>query len=94
MQCPNCSGDIKVLDTISTDTINHRHRKCLVCGFDFYTQELVVEPSKCDYLFREWQRERRRKCEAKKKGILYEPKFEDGREKSKPEPKLPTRPLF
>ena len=93
MVCPNCEGDIKVLDTISSPTINHRHRKCNICGFDFYTQEKVVEPSQCDYLFKEWSRERRRKSQAKKKGIVYDPKFSDGRE-VKSEPKLPTKALF
>ena len=93
MLCPNCSGKLKVLDTISSNDVNHRHRKCLECGFDFFTDEIVVERSKCEYLFQEWSRERRKKHEAKKRGEVYEPRFVDGRE-NKPTPKLPTSPLF
>ena len=93
MICPNCNGDLRVLDTISTDMINHRHRKCKLCGFDFYTQEKAVEPHESEHLFREWSRERRKKSELRKKGISYEPKFSDGREIKK-EPKPPIRSLF
>ena len=44
-------------------------------------------------LFTEWTRERSRKARAKKKGVEYNVKFEDGREKPVT-PKRPTSPLF
>lgn len=93
MNCPNCDGTIKAEDTISSNKINYRHRKCLDCGFDFYTKEEVCPEEEAKHLFTEWSRERSRKARAKKKGLVYEPAFSDGREKPVV-PKRPTSPLF
>ena len=94
MRCPNCESDnLSVVDTISSQRENYRHRKCADCEFRFYTTEAVVPKEEVEPKFKEWQKERSRKCRAKKKGIAYEPTFEDGREKTVI-PKKPTSPLF
>lgn len=95
MVCPNCDGEIKVLDTISTDTANYRQRKCLVCGYKFFSEETITNQDKISALFAEWSTQRSKKARLKKKGIDYEPTFADGREKqSAIIPKKPTSPLF
>lgn len=93
MLCPNCNGEIQVQETINQSRFTYRQKKCLNCNFKFYTKEAVCEESEAAPLFREWIRERGRKLRAKKKGIYYEPTFEDGREKPII-PKKPTSPLF
>lgn len=93
MICPNCDGELKVLDTISAEKHNYRKRKCYECGFIFYTTESVGDQDEPAKLFSEWSTERSRKARAKKKGLVYEPKFSDGREKQII-PKKPTSPLF
>ena len=93
MLCPNCSGDITVMETINQNTATYRQRKCNVCGFKFFTKESVVSSDEAQPLFTEWTRERSRKARAKKKGVEYNVKFEDGREKPVT-PKRPTSPLF
>lgn len=93
MLCPNCSGEISVLETINQQRATYRQRKCNECGFKFYTKEEVCSVDEAKPLFDEWIRERSRKCRAKKKGIDYEPTFADGREQPVV-PKKPTSPLF
>lgn len=93
MLCLNCNGELTADETISQQTQNYRLRKCKVCGFKFYTKETVCDESEAKPLFDEWIRERGRKARAKKKGIVYEPKFADGREKEII-PSKPTSPLF
>lgn len=93
MRCPSCEGDISVLETINQPKATLRYRKCDVCGFKFYTKEEVVPADSVKPVFDEWMRERSRKCRAKKKGVDYEVKFEDGREQTVA-PKKPTSPLF
>ena len=93
MLCPNCDGEIGVDDTISSNRVNYRSRKCKVCGFKFYTKEEVCREEEAKPLFTEWTKERSRKARAKKKGLVYEPTFADGREKTVI-PKKPTNPLF
>lgn len=45
MKCPNCEGDVKVIDTVkNTDTNEiYRKRKCSVCGHVFFSIEFEVE---------------------------------------------------
>ena len=93
MNCPNCNGDISVLETINQPKATWRYRKCNVCGTKFYTKEDICPTDIAKPLFDEWIRERSRKCRAKQKGIKYDVKFADGREQSV-EPKQPTSPLF
>lgn len=93
MYCPNCSGENSVQETINQPKATLRQRKCDVCGFKFYTKEEVVHSEDVKPVFDEWVRERQRKCRAKKKGVEYNVKFEDGREQSVA-PKKPTSPLF
>lgn len=93
MNCPQCNGDVSVQETINQPRATLRYRKCEVCGCKFYTKEEVVVADSVKPIFDEWIRERSRKCRAKKKGVEYEVKFEDGREKPVT-PKQPTSPLF
>ncbi len=93
MLCPNCSGEVGVMDTISSQQVNYRSRKCNECGFKFYTTEKVCAEEEAKPLFTEWTKERSRKHRAKKKGLIYEPSFTDGREQAV-KPKKPTNPLF
>lgn len=93
MLCPNCDGEITVQETINQPRTTYRQRKCTNCGFKFYSKEEVCPESEASPLFKEWIRERGRKCRAKKKGIEYDVSYEDGREK-KVVPKRPTSPLF
>lgn len=39
MVCPECKGDVKVVDTVTNDECVYRRRKCLSCGHTFYTRE-------------------------------------------------------
>lgn len=73
--------------------VNYRQRKCKECGFKFYTKESVCDTAEAKPMFDEWIRERSRKHRAKKKGMTYDPTFQDGREQSIA-PKKPTSPLF
>lgn len=93
MVCPNCDGDITVMETINQPRATYRQRKCNVCGFKFFTKETVVSNEEAQPLFTEWTRERSRKSRAKKKGLEYNVKFEDGREQAVT-PKRPTSHLF
>lgn len=93
MLCPNCGGEVSVLETINQHKDTLRSRKCEVCGFKFYTKESVVPQDDAKSVFDEWRRERVRKSRAKKKGEDYEVRFEDGREQPVI-PKQPTSPLF
>jgi transcription elongation factor Elf1 len=93
MLCPSCNGSISVLETINQQRATYRQKKCDVCGMKFYTKEEVASVDEAKPLFDEWIRERSRKCRAKKKGLEYEPTFQDGREQPVI-PKKPTSPLF
>lgn len=93
MNCPSCNGNVEVQETINQQKATLRYRKCADCGYKFYTKEEVVPADTVKPVFDEWIRERSRKCRAKKKGIDYEVKFEDGREQPVI-PKKPTSPLF
>lgn len=42
MLCPKCNSKTEVEATRSKDA--RRRRGCLTCNFQFYTQEVVVEP--------------------------------------------------
>ena len=94
MTCPNCnSDDVKVLDTISRKDDIYRQKKCNACGRKFFSKEIYVNNDEAAPLFTEWCRERSRKARAKKKGMEYDVKFEDGRQ-NPIEAKQPTSPLF
>ena len=93
MRCPTCNGEVAVLETINQPKATLRYRKCNDCGFKFYTKEDVVPADTVKPVFDEWLRERARKSRAKKKGVEYNVKFEDGREQAIT-PKKPTSPLF
>jgi hypothetical protein len=93
MLCPNCEGYIEVQETINQNDTTWRQKKCKLCGFKFFTKESVCSSDEAQPLFTEWTRERSRKSRAKKKGLDYEVKFADGREKEVI-PKRPTSPLF
>lgn len=93
MNCPSCNGNVEVQETINQQRATLRYRKCTDCGYKFYTKEEVVPAETVKPAFDEWIRERSRKCRAKKKGIDYEVRFEDGREQPVV-PKKPTSPLF
>lgn len=93
MRCPSCEGEISVLETINQPKATWRYRKCNECGNKFYTREDVISPEEAKPLFDEWIRERSRKSRAKNKGMEYNVKFADGREKPIT-PKKPTSPLF
>lgn len=94
MLCPNCnSDDIRVLDTISRPGDIYRQKKCNACNTKFHSKEIYVNADEAGPLFTEWARERSRKSRMKKKGMDYEVKFEDGREKPT-EARKPTSPLF
>lgn len=45
MQCPKCNGKVIVIDSSNNtdDNETYRRRKCTVCGYKFYTSEMVVE---------------------------------------------------
>lgn len=93
MICPSCnSSNIEVGDTLHGEREIYRTRKCKDCGFKFYTTESVVSSEKLAPLFTEWQRERSRKCRAKKKGLDYEPTVTGANAPTVP--KKPTSPLF
>ena len=93
MLCPNCNGKNTVEETISSQILNYRQRKCSVCKMKFYTKETLIEPEEAEPMFREYLRERSRKARLRKKGIDYEPKYSDGREKEV-KVKRTVRPLF
>lgn len=93
MNCPNCDGDVTAQETINQQRFTYRKKKCQVCGFKFFTKEIVCSPDEAQPLFTEWSRERSRKSRAKARGEEYEPRFADGREQQVI-PKQPTSPLF
>lgn len=93
MNCITCGAETEVSDTITSNGITYRRRRCKNCKGKFFTKEIPVKDDECKQLFTEWSRERSRKHRAKKKGLEYNPTFSDGREK-KVEPKMPTRSLF
>lgn len=45
MICPNCEGPVGVLDTRHDKDENEtlRQKRCKVCGYIFYTVEMIVE---------------------------------------------------
>ena len=46
MKCEKCSGKLRVIDSVnSPDNVIYRKRKCVNCGFIFYTIEFDVEYS-------------------------------------------------
>ena len=42
MKCPECGYDTKVFDSKRNYTTVMRKRKCLKCGFNFCTKEIIV----------------------------------------------------
>lgn len=42
MECLNCDGKTKVEDSICYAGSVYRRRKCLECGFAYWTEELEV----------------------------------------------------
>ena len=42
MKCPSCGYDTKVFDTKRNDKTVMRKRKCLKCGLNFCTKEIIV----------------------------------------------------
>lgn len=46
MKCPRCGGKTTVVDTVSTDALVGRYRKCKACDFRYYTTERVDKDSK------------------------------------------------
>ena len=93
MLCPLCNGEVSVQETINQQNATLRYRKCNECGNKFYTKESIVATDTVKPVFDEWIRERSKKCRAKKKGMEYNVRFEDGREQPVA-PKKPTSPLF
>ena len=93
MNCPNCNGQIETSETINQSLYTYRQKRCKECGFKFFTKESVCSSDEAQPLFTEWTRERSRKHRAKQKGVEYNVRFEDGREKAVT-PKRPTSPLF
>ena len=45
MKCPDCGGDVKVMDSVFNTDQNEvlRKRKCKDCGHVFYTIEFEIE---------------------------------------------------
>mgnify|MGYP006383826749 CR=1 FL=1 len=44
MRCPACKGKLKTVDTIPySDNSIYRRKRCLECGYLFYTIEFEVE---------------------------------------------------
>ena len=45
MKCPECNGNTGVLDgtLVKVDNEKFRHRRCKVCGYTFWTSEVVIE---------------------------------------------------
>ena len=48
MKCPKCEGKVKVVLTGNEDKENeiYRRRKCLDCGYGFYTIEFELDDPK------------------------------------------------
>ena len=48
MKCPKCNGKTGVLDGINVEAENERLRQrcCKVCGYKFWTTEIVLEETK------------------------------------------------
>jgi transcriptional regulator NrdR family protein len=42
MRCPECKGDVKVVDSASNANTVIRRRRCLDCDYVFYTTETVI----------------------------------------------------
>lgn len=55
MVCPECGGKVHAPDIVHTpDNETYRKRKCVDCGFIFYTVEYEVEfDRKVQYLWNE-----------------------------------------
>ncbi|MGX8267394.1 NrdR family transcriptional regulator [Anaerostipes caccae] len=43
MNCPECNGTTKVIDSRRGENEVHRKRECLSCGFQFYTAEVQTD---------------------------------------------------
>lgn len=43
MNCPECNKATKVIDSRRADNEVHRKRKCLSCGFQFFTTEVQTD---------------------------------------------------
>lgn len=48
MKCPECKSRVRVIDSVPIDEHNevYRRRLCVECGHEFYTTEMIVEPTK------------------------------------------------
>ena len=92
MICPNCGADLSVTESIHANDANYRHYKC-PCGSYFFSKEELVADSVAKPVFQERNREKSKKFRMKQKGVDYEVKYSDGRER-KQQPKRKLRPLF
>ena len=41
--CPNCNGNVSVVDVKHIGDETHRRKKCKACGYVFYTLEIVAD---------------------------------------------------
>ena len=66
MRCPTCKGKLRTVDTIPySDNSIYRRKRCLECGYLFYTIEFEVERNdKCRKEINEATREKKGKNEA------------------------------
>lgn len=65
MLCPKCNGKVLVTDTRGTPNNDiYRERKCVNCGYIFYTIEFEVEST--DDFKKEWSKYHRHWKEVKK----------------------------
>lgn len=63
MFCPKCSAKTKVIDSRSCEEEVFRKRKCIKCGYIFYTEEFESDESieGMRYIWSENTRKRRQK---------------------------------
>lgn len=48
LECPECKGKTKVINVRTCLGATYRQRKCLNCGFTFFTEEIEIEDEKDD----------------------------------------------
>lgn len=58
MNCPVCGGDNKVICSRKDCESIYRRRKCLDCGYIFYTTELEMKSSDRDFHLLDAERQR------------------------------------
>lgn len=44
MDCPNCQGKLKTVQTIQYDEdVTLRRKKCILCGMIYHTKEVIMK---------------------------------------------------